>query len=104
MAVTHDDVRHVATLARLQVDDTRLDHLVSELNGILAHMDALSEVDTREIEDADFAPTVSTPVRSDASGPLRMYSPLASFAPAVRDGFILVHRLASHEASVDSAP
>jgi aspartyl/glutamyl-tRNA(Asn/Gln) amidotransferase C subunit len=104
MAVTHDDVRHVATLARLQVDDDRLEHLVAELNGILKHMDALGEVDTREIEQGEFAPSVSTPVRSDASGPLRMYSPLASFAPAVRDGFILVHRLASHEDSEDRAP
>jgi len=104
MAVTHDDVRHVATLARLQVDDARLDHLVAELNGILKHMDALGEVDTREIEQGEFAPGVSTPVRSDASGPLRMYSPLASFAPAVRDGFILVHRLASHDDSENRAP
>ena len=104
MAVTHDDVRHVATLARLRVDDARLDHLVAELNGILKHMDALGEVDTREIEQGEFVPSVSTPVRSDASGPLKMYSPLASFAPAVRDGFILVHRLASHEDSENRAP
>ena len=104
MAVTHDDVRHVATLARLQVDDEKLDHLVSELNGILAHMDALGEVDTREIEQAAFSPKVSTPVRSDASGPMKMYTPLATFAPAVRDGFILVHRLATHEDSADRAP
>jgi aspartyl/glutamyl-tRNA(Asn/Gln) amidotransferase C subunit len=104
MAVTHDDVRHVATLARLRVDDARLDHLVSELNGILKHMDALAEVDTREIEQGQFAPSVSTPVRGDASGPLKMYSPLASFAPAVRDGFVLVHRLASHEDSENRAP
>jgi aspartyl/glutamyl-tRNA(Asn/Gln) amidotransferase C subunit len=104
MAVTHDDVRHVATLARLEVDDARLDHLVTELNGILGHMDALSEVDTREIEQAEFAPKVSTPVRSDASAPLRMYTPLSSIAPAVRDDFILVHRLATHDDSIDGAP
>ena len=104
MAVSHDDVRHVAQLARLRVDDARLDDLVKELNGILAHMDALSEVDTREIEQASFAPQVSTPVRSDSSGPLRMYSPLSSFAPAVRDGFVLVHRLATHHDSENRAP
>ena len=104
MAVTHEDVKHVAALARLQVDDARLDHLVSELNGILTHMDALAEVDTREVEQAEFAPKVSTPVRSEASGPLRMYAPLESFAPAARDGFILVHRLATHEDSDNRAP
>jgi aspartyl-tRNA(Asn)/glutamyl-tRNA(Gln) amidotransferase subunit C len=104
MAVTHDDVRHVAELARLAVDDERLDHLVSELNGILTHMDALTQVDTKEIEAAAFAPTNSTPVRADSSGPLKMLSPLASFAPSVKDGFILVPRLASHEDTADRAP
>jgi aspartyl/glutamyl-tRNA(Asn/Gln) amidotransferase C subunit len=104
MAVTHEDVRHVATLARLEVDDARLDHLVTELNGILAHMEALAEVDTREVEQAEFAPKVGTPVRSDASGPLKMYAPLESFAPASRDGFVLVHRLSTHEDSENRAP
>ena len=104
MAVTHDDVRHVAELARLAVDDERLDHLVSELNGILGHMDALTQVDTKEVEKTAFEPLESTAVRADSSGPLKMLSPLSSFAPAVRDGFILVHRLASHEDSADRAP
>jgi aspartyl-tRNA(Asn)/glutamyl-tRNA(Gln) amidotransferase subunit C len=104
MAVTHDDVRHVAELARLAVDEDRLDHLVAELNGILGHMDALAQVDTKEIELAAFVPSDSTPVRADSSGPLKMLAPLASFAPSVKDGFILVHRLASHEDSSDRAP
>ena len=104
MAVTHDDVRHVAELARLAVDSDRLDHLVTELNGILGHMDALAQVDTRPVEAGAFTPVGSTPVRRDSSGPLRMLAPLASFAPSVKDGFILVHRLASHEDSAERAP
>ena len=104
MAVTHADVRHVAELARLAVDDDRLDHLVAELNGILGHMDALAQVDTKEVEQGVFAPTESTPVRADSGSPMKMLNPLSSFAPSVRDGFILVHRLASHEDSADRAP
>ena len=65
-------------------------------------MDALAQVDTKEIELAEFAAGESTPVRSDSSGPLRMLAPLASFAPSVKDGFILVHRLASHEDLAES--
>lgn len=104
MAVTHDDVRHVAELARLAVDDDRLDHLVAELNGILVHMDALAQVDTREIEQAAFAPVDSTPVRTDSASPMKMLTPISAFAPSVKDGFLLVHRLASHEDSADRAP
>ena len=45
VAVTHDDVRHIADLARLAVSPSKLDDLVRELNGILTHMDVLrSEV------------------------------------------------------------
>ncbi len=104
MAVTHDDVRHAAELARLAVDETKLDHLVSELNGILAHMDVLSQVDTKDIERTILPGLVSTPLRSDSSGPLTLFSPKETFAPAMRDGFFIVPRLASHEDGVDPAP
>ena len=67
-------------------------------------MEILSNVDTRQVEDAKFAPVESTPVRVDGSGPIRMYSPLSSFAPSVKDGFIIVHRLATHDDSADRAP
>ncbi|MEO8577758.1 MAG: Asp-tRNA(Asn)/Glu-tRNA(Gln) amidotransferase subunit GatC [Gemmatimonadales bacterium] len=102
MAVTHEDVRHVAELARLAVEEARLDHLVSELNGILEHMDVLSQVDTKAIDQMILAPTVSTPLRADSSGPIPLLSPKETFAPAMRDGFFIVPRLASHEDGADS--
>lgn len=104
MAVTHEDVRHVAELARLAVEETRLDHLVSELNGILGHMDVLSQVDTKAIEQTILTPTASTPLRSDSSGPIPLQLPRETFAPAMRDGFFIVPRLASHEDGADSTP
>lgn len=105
MAVTQDDVRHVAELARLGVDPARLEPLVAELNGILAHMDVLSKVDTSAIETATLInqPVESTPLRSDSSGPILMMSPKESFAPSMKDGFFIVPRLATHEDSPDSA-
>ncbi len=103
MSVTHDDVRHVAQLARLAVTENRLDGLVAELNGILGHMDALSEVDTGSAGAMPVS-SESTPLRSDTSGPIPLLRPLASFAPSVKDGFILVPRLATHEDSIDGAP
>lgn len=105
MAVTHDDVRHIANLARLGVTASRLDELVRELNGILAHMEVLAQVDTSGVEEGDTPtglPATSTPLRSDSSGPIPMLLPLESFAPATRDGFIIVPRLASHDDQVES--
>jgi aspartyl-tRNA(Asn)/glutamyl-tRNA(Gln) amidotransferase subunit C len=104
MAVSHDDVLHVAELARLAVAPERLDALVAELNGILGHMEVLSGTDTRMVEQAEFAPTASTPTRADSSGPIPLHSPVSSFAVSMKDGFILVPRLATHEDSDNRAP
>ncbi len=104
MAVTHDNVRHAAELARLAVDAERLDHLVVELNGILAHMDELAKVATDEIEKHVAKPVDSTPLRSDSSGPLPLTLPRESFAPSMRDGLFIVPRLASHEEGGERTP
>jgi aspartyl/glutamyl-tRNA(Asn/Gln) amidotransferase C subunit len=97
--VTHDDVKHIAELARLGVSPSRLDDLVRELNGILSHMEVLAQVNTTEIGDESSPtglPAASTPLRSDSSGPIPLLRPMEAFAPEVRDGFIIVPRLASH--------
>ena len=95
MAVTHEDVRHIANLARLGIDPSRLDDLVRELNGILVHMEVLQQVETSDADDEVEAGLrkAGTPLRSDSSGPIPMHLPLESFAPAMRDGFITVSRL-----------
>ena len=99
MPVTHDDVRHIADLARVGVRPEKLDDLVRELNGILAHMEVLAQVETPDTAD-DGAntglPAEGTPLRSDSGGPIPMLAALESFAPSTRDGFIIVPRLASH--------
>lgn len=107
MAVTNDDVRHIAELARVGVSPERLDDLVRELNGILAHMGVLAQVETPDSESdpsPSGRPPECTPLRSDSSGPIPLLLPLESFAPSTRDGFITVPRLASHDDPVDSAP
>ena len=107
MAVTHDDVRHIAELARVGVSPERLDDLVRELNGILAHMEVLAQVETTATGNEPSpsgTPPTSTPLRSDSSGPIPMLLSLESFAPSTRDGFITVPRLASHDDPNDSAP
>lgn len=104
MPVTEQDVRHVAGLARLPVDEAKLQDLVTELNGILAHMEALSQVDTTQAGPSAGAPGPGTPLRSDSSGPLPLLAPLESFAPLVRDGFFIVPRLSTHDDGAGETP
>jgi aspartyl-tRNA(Asn)/glutamyl-tRNA(Gln) amidotransferase subunit C len=97
MAVSENDVRHIAQLARLRFDEKHLGELVQQLNGILGHMDVLRAVDTTGVEAAEGIGANGTPLRTDRGPGTPLVHPLESFAPELRDGFILVPRLASHE-------
>ena len=93
MAVSHDDVRNIAALARVAVDPAQLDVVARELNSILAHMDALAELPPSEIDDRQTAGMRLSP---DAGPPVPLVRPPSDFAPNWRDGFFLVPRLATH--------
>ena len=102
MAVTIDDVRHVAALARLGLSDERAAALVHEMNTILGHMDALSAVDTGGVDPSAGVGAGGLPVRSDSSTPVPLARSLDAFAPAVRDGFLLVPRLSTHDTTEEA--
>ena len=102
MAVTIDDVRHVAALARLGLTDERAAALVQEMNTILGHMDALSAVDTAGVDAVAGVGAGGLPVRADSGPPIPLARSLDAFAPSVRDGFILVPRLSTHDTAEES--
>jgi aspartyl-tRNA(Asn)/glutamyl-tRNA(Gln) amidotransferase subunit C len=97
VAVTIDDVRHIATLARLGLTDARAAAIVAELNTILGHMDELAKVNTAGVEEAIGVGAEGLPVRADNGPPFPLARSLDAFAPSVRDGFLLVPRLSTHE-------
>lgn len=96
--VSEEDVRHIAALARVGLERERVEQIARELNGILAHMDALARIDTTGIPPFAAERLDTMPLRPDESGastPLLV--PLSEIAPEMRDGFFLVPRLATHE-------
>lgn len=98
MSVSEQDVRHIAALARLEIADQRIAGLVTELNGILAHMDVLQALDLGDASRSD-APveSVASVLRDDTPGAVPLHRERESFAPASREGFFLVPRLSTHE-------
>jgi aspartyl-tRNA(Asn)/glutamyl-tRNA(Gln) amidotransferase subunit C len=101
--VTEDDVRHVASLARLALDEARVPALVAELDGILRHMAALHKVDTRNTAPAAGVGAGGTPLRADEGPAYPLAYPREAFAPALRDGFFVVPRLPTHGDGVGEA-
>lgn len=102
MAVTREDVLHVASLARLALDDDAVPRLVSELNGILEHMEVLRRVNTAGVSGAEAVGDAGMPLRVDAGLPYPLAHPREEFAPEMRDGFFIVPRLATHDAAAES--
>lgn len=98
MAVTREDVEHIANLARLALDEGRLPELVRQLNAILEHMDVLQQVDIGKAVPVAGVGDQSLPLREDRSAPIPLLRARELFAPEMRDGFFLVPRLATHEA------
>lgn len=96
MSIRPEDVRHVAQLARLAVDESRLPALATQLASILEHMEVLQRVDTAGITSVEGVGAGGTPLRHDAGPPIPLVHPLESFAPEVRDGLLIVPRLATH--------
>lgn len=97
MSVTEAEVRHVATLARLGLDADQIPTIAAELNGILAHMEILSKVDTSSLGAVTGVGAAGTPLRVDGGNQIPLARPREAFAPAMRDGFLIVPRLATHE-------
>ena len=94
MPVSKDDVRHIAGLARIGLPEARVDALVTELSGILAHMDVLAKVDTTDV--AEHADT-GMPLAPDEPPSVTLDRAREDFVPQARDGFFLVPRLSTHE-------
>ncbi len=50
MKITEPEVRYVAGLANLKLTDSEITRLAKDMDDILTHMDALSELDTSAVE------------------------------------------------------
>ena len=66
MKITAQEVQKVAELARLDIDDSQVDHLAEQLAAILDYMDKLSEVDTSDIDPTAHAIELTNAFREDA--------------------------------------
>ena len=53
--ITRDDVRHVAKLARLGVDESEIDEYAKGLNSIINYVELVKELDTKEVRPTSHA-------------------------------------------------
>jgi aspartyl-tRNA(Asn)/glutamyl-tRNA(Gln) amidotransferase subunit C len=93
MVVTTEDVRRVATLARLDLSPTEEERLTEELGRILQYMEKLNELDTEGVSPSAHPIPVAGSFRADKAEIFPGLSELLAQAPDRRDGFYRVPRV-----------
>lgn len=93
MALTLDDVRRIAHLARIDIDAAQADDVHRKLCAIFGLIDELLAVDTTGIEPMAHAQDVTLPLREDVVTEADQHELFQSVAPAVEDSLYLVPRV-----------
>ena len=63
--LTEDDVRHIARLAALRIDDAEVETMRSQLSDILAHFQTLAQLDTQGVPPTGHTTDAHSVMRDD---------------------------------------
>ncbi len=90
--VSADDVSKIARLARLHVAPDQRAAIAEDLNGILAWIEQLQEVDVDGVEPMTSAVDMRAPMRDDTVTAGGIRDLVLANAPKKEDGFFVVPR------------
>ncbi|MFN3227896.1 MAG: Asp-tRNA(Asn)/Glu-tRNA(Gln) amidotransferase subunit GatC [Hyphomicrobiales bacterium] len=93
MSVDSDTVRRIAHLARIRLEDDRIEPMREELNTILAFVEQLDEVDTQNVEPMTSVVATKMRLRPDVVTDGGISEDVIANAPASEDGFFMVPRV-----------
>ncbi len=90
MAISLDEVRHVARLARLDLDETEVLALQGELNALLGHFADIQGVDTSDLPPVSHAMSLTNVWSDDRVGVVLQRADALRNAPVSRAGLFVV--------------
>lgn len=90
MALTPEEVLHIARLARMKLDDASVARLSEQLSGILEHFSALAALDTDGVEATAHPLPLSNVMRADEVEPSLGQAAILANAPEQEDGLFRV--------------
>jgi len=91
--ISEDDVRYVARLARLRLQEDEASRMTGELSKILAHIDKMSELDLDGVPPTAHVLDVVNVTREDKERPSLSRDEALHNAPAVSDECFRVPRM-----------
>ena len=87
--ITPEEIKHIASLAKLELQDGQLEQYSAELSEILENAELLNSVDTENVEPLVRPMTFSAPMRDDFSAP-KQTDIFRSQAPAIEDDLFVI--------------
>ena len=90
MALTSEEVLHIARLARIALTDEDVERFTAQLSGILDHFTALSAVDTEGLEPTAHPLPLSNVMRADLVAPSLTQDAALANAPRTEEGYVRV--------------
>lgn len=93
MSLTTDDVKRIASLARIEIDDAQAQATQAQLNTIFDLIATMQAVDTAGIEPMAHAQEVYQRLRADAVTETDRRDAFQAIAPAVENGLYLVPKV-----------
>ncbi len=93
MSITDKDVRHIAKLARLKVDDAEVEKLADELGSILGYIKKLEELDVAGVEPTSHVLDLYSVTRADEARPSLGTERALANAPEAEHGHFKVPRV-----------
>ena len=98
MAITRDEVLHVARLARLELTDDEIDRFTDQLSAILEAVAKVSEVAAADIPPTSHPLPLQNVFRADVVRPSLPREAVLAGAPAAEDDRFRVPRILGEDA------
>lgn len=86
--ISEDQVKHVAGLAKLKIDDDQLPYFTTQLDKIIGLFETLSQVDTEGVEPTSSVTDQVNVMREDVAEDWHQQQALLDNAPDTQDGYI----------------
>lgn len=93
MKVTRDQIRHLATLARLRFDPVEEEEIAEQLTRILDYVDKLSELDVSDVVPMSHVLDLYNVVRKDVAEPRISREQALSNAPDAGESYFRVPKV-----------
>ncbi len=90
MALTPQEVLHIARLARIALSEADVERFTAQLSGILDHFETLSRVDTEGVEPTAHPFPLANVMREDLVAPSLSQDEALANAPRAEDGYFRV--------------